>query len=112
MVMTKIQPMNYVFIVNDKKLKGSGLNRGDIMMVTGIKPVPASSKDPYLNRDILVVVKVDSNTGEHLIPTEGKDHKAYLIDPRNVEILDDASSKIYSDFLLLQYGKYNASKNS
>lgn len=102
--MSKIQPMDYVFIVNDKKLKGSGLNRGDIMLVTGTKQVPASSKDEYLSRDILVTIKVDSN-GTHLIPKEGSEDKAYLVDPRNVERLDDKSSKIYSDLLLLQYSK-------
>jgi hypothetical protein len=101
--MAKIQSMDYVFIVNDKKLKGSGLKRGDVMLVTGTKQVPASAKDEYLTRDILVLIKVDSN-GTHFIPKSGTDDKAYLVDPRNVEKLDDSSSKIYSDFLRLQYG--------
>lgn len=101
--MVKIKSMDYVFIVSDKKLKGSGLVRGDLMLVTGTRQVPASAKDPYLSRELLLAVRVEKG-GTHQIPKETNEYKVYMIDPRNVEKLDDISSKLYSDLLLLQYG--------
>ena len=94
---------DYVYIVNDKKLKGSGLDRGDVVYVTGTKVAPVSAKDPYLQRVYIHCIFVKHN-GEHLVPKEDNDHVLYLIDPRNVEPLDEEGTEFYRQKLKEQYG--------
>lgn len=53
--MRKIQANDYVFIVSAGKMKGSGLERNDLLMVVGTRSVPASRRDPYLTRSEDVV---------------------------------------------------------
>lgn len=95
--------MSYVQVVSDKKLKGSGLERGDILLVTGTKLVPASRQDPYLMREILVTVYVEPN-GNHHIPNSKSDYQAYLIDPRSVTKLNAELSAELNEHLVKQYG--------
>lgn len=101
--MRKIQVNDYVFVTSAKKLKGSGLDRGSVLMVVGTRGVPASARDPYLTRELIVAVRVDAD-GTHYIPKNENDYKAYLIDPRNVEILPAEASVFLSEKLKEQYG--------
>lgn len=94
---------DYVFIVNDKKLKGSGLSRGDEAYVTGVKVAPVSAKDPYLQRIYIHVITVDRG-GVHNVPKEDNDNKLYLIDPRNVEKVPEERAAFLRDALAQQYG--------
>ena len=82
-----IKVMDFCRVVSDKKLKGSGLVRGDIVVVAGVDNVPASRQDPYLLRTVVRVLRVVD--GEIQYPKEGNENKIYLIDPRSVEIIDD-----------------------
>ena len=99
----KIENMSHAFVVSDKKLKGSGLSRGDIVLVTGTRSVPASKQDPYLTREIVVVVYVEPN-GIHHIPKQGNDYKAFLVDPRSLAPVDENLQKLMNEALAKQYG--------
>ena len=99
----KIENMSYAFVVSDKKLKGSGLSRGDIVMVTGTKMVPASRQDPYLMREIVIAVYVEPD-GTHHIPNSKNEYKAYLIDPRSLAAADEQLSSLMKEALNKQYG--------
>ena len=81
--MVKLEPMDYATVVSAKKLKGSGLSSGDVVMVVGAKQVPASLKDPYLTRIVVTVVKLINDLP--IMPKEDNDHLAYLVDPRSLE---------------------------
>ena len=78
---------DYCYIVSDKKMKGSGLSRGDIVLVTGTKSVPATKKDPYSLRTYVIVVKVED--GLPCIPKDDNEHRAWVVDPRNLEKVED-----------------------
>ena len=95
--------MDYVFIASEKKLRGSGLSRGDVLLVTGTRSVPASRRDPYLTRELIVCVRVNED-GEHYIPKQENEYKAYLIDPRNVDKVPDEAQAFLSGKLKEQYG--------
>jgi hypothetical protein len=99
----KINVMDYVYIVSAKKLKGSGLERGQIMLVTGTKSVPASTRDTYLTRELVVTIQV-TQAGEHLVPKQNNEYRAYLIDPRNLSKVDEEMSEFLSTKLKEQYG--------
>lgn len=101
--MRKIQANDYVFIVSAGKMKGSGLGRNDLLMVVGTRSVPASRRDPYLTRELIVAIRV-TDDGVHQIPKEGNDYQAYLIDPRNVELLPAEASVYLAEKLKEQYG--------
>ena len=96
-----IQTMDYCWVVSDKKLKDSGLTKGDMVLVTGTKVVPASRKDLYLQRVLVVVVLVKDD--KVLLPNEENEHKAYLVDPRNLEKVDEEVSKCVEENLKKQY---------
>lgn len=93
---------DFCLVVSAKKMKGSGLKQGDVVMVGGHKPVPISAKDPYLQRICVVVFKVD---GELQVPREDNEYKAYLVDPRNLEILPDEEQAQLLEMLKKQYGQ-------
>lgn len=94
--------MDFAIVVNDKKMKGSGLSRGDMVMITGLKPAPVKKSDPYLQRIFVVSVKVDE--GKPLVPKDGNDYKAYLIDPRNLEKLPEDKQEQLKEDLKHLYG--------
>ena len=81
--MSTINTWDYVRIVSDKKLKGSGLTRGMTLLVAGTQLVPASKKDPHLYRLILKTMVVDGLTV--LTPKEDNSNAIYLVDPRSVD---------------------------
>jgi hypothetical protein len=100
---TLIKPMDYCYIVNDKKMKGSGLVRGETVLVTGTKVVPATGKDPYLQRIFVVAIKIEE--GILLLPREDNDYQAYMIDPRNLSKVDKETQQYLTLQMLNQYRK-------
>lgn len=98
-----IKSMDFCNIVSAKKLKGSGLELGDVVLVTGTKQVPASKKDPYLTRTLVVVVKVMYNLPQ--IPGKDNDYKAYVVDPRSLERVSDEHRKIFEQALRQHHGE-------
>lgn len=96
-----IEPMDYATVVSDKKLKNSGLRRGDVVLVMGTKLVPATKKDPYLQRTLVTVLKV--MYGLPLFPKDDNDHMAYLIDPRSLEKVSDEEAEQFREKLTQQY---------
>lgn len=100
--MTPLRVMDYCKVVSDKKLKGSGLQRGDRVLITSVKPVPAKKSDPYLQRLVVVVLKVEEE--QVLVPKDGNEHKAYLVDPRNLEKVPEEERVKLEENLKLLYG--------
>lgn len=96
-----IKSMDYATVVSDKKLKDSGLVRGDMVLVMGTKQVPATKKDPYLFRTLVTVVKV--LYGLPQIPRNDNDYVAYLVDPRSLEKISEEEANKYRDMLTEQY---------
>ena len=93
MVYDPIGNMDYATVVSDKKMKGSGLYRGDMVMVTGIKQAPEKRSDPYLTRTYVMVIKVVGD--EHQLPNEKNDYQIYLVDPRNLEkVSEDEANRL------------------
>lgn len=101
-----IAPNDYCLVVSDKKLKGSGLKRGDLVYVGAVKPAPASKKDPYLQRIFAVVFL--SDVGIVRIPKENNDYKAYLVDPRSLEKLPEEEQEVLQDHLRRHYEEQHA----
>lgn len=97
-----IKPMDYCLVVNDKTMKGSGLFRGDAVLVTGLKVAPVSKKDPYLQRIYAHVIKV-AQDGHHFVPSEDNDNMIYLVDPRNLEKLPEDDQTFLGGKLVAQY---------
>lgn len=99
--MTPIKALDYAFVVNDKKMKGSGLVRGDLLMVTATKVAPVKKSDPYLQRVYVLAIKVVD--GEHQVPGEGNDYLQYMVDPRNLEKANEKTAKDMQVALEAQY---------
>lgn len=104
--------MNNLLSVNDfavitsaKKMKGSGLNNGDVVMVSALKVAPVSAKDPYLQRVYVIALKFENM--QLLIPNDTNEAKAYLIDPRNIERLPDEEQSVLVGHLRKQFGSSN-----
>ena len=87
--------MDICRIVSRKGTKASGLKVGETVLVSSTKPMPAKRSDPYLQR-IYVVVLLMEKGGKVLIPKDDNEHKAYLMDPRNLEkVSEEDSKKLY-----------------
>lgn len=95
-----IKAMDFCYISSDKKLKGSGLSKGEVVMVTGLKTVPVKKNDPYVQRILTVVVRVKDDKLQ--LPGENNDYKAYLVDPRSLTKIEDSSK--YTEIINNQYG--------
>lgn len=93
-----IKSMDYCRVVSDKKLKGSGLVRGDVVLVVGTKQVPATRKDPYLLRTIVAVGKVVDD-----LPQISVADNKYLVDPRSLEKVSEEDQKHYEKILETKY---------
>jgi hypothetical protein len=74
-------------IVSAKKLKGSGLNLGDEVLVMSSKDVAFKKSDPWVKRTIFIVAKVVE--GVPLIPNHTNEYKAIVVDPRSLEKVSD-----------------------
>lgn len=100
----ELKVMRIARVVSDKRLKGSGLSRGDEVMVIATKDVAFKKDDPYLKRTLMVVCKVVD--GDVRIPKDGTEDKAIVVDPRSLEIV----GKDREDELIAQFNeKYNPS---
>lgn len=97
-----IKSMDFCRIVSDKKVKGSGLRMGDLVLVTGTSLVPASKKDPYLQRTLTTVIKVKGD--QLLMPKQNNDEMAYLLDPRSLEKVNDKDQETLTDNIKKQFG--------
>lgn len=102
-----IQINEFGLIVSDKKLKGSGLRRGDVVYVAALKPAPMSRKDPYVQRIFALVLKAVN--GVPLVPKDDNDYRAYMIDPNNLEILPDEEQLVLTENMHKNYGKTHES---
>lgn len=100
---SKLGPMDFGTVVSAKKLKGSGLGMGDVVMVMGTKQVPASARDPYLTRTITQVVKVVDDLPA--IPKEDNDYLIYLVDPRSLEKVNAGDHQLYTAALKAKYSR-------
>ena len=105
LVPSLIKTMDYCWVTNDKKMKGSGLKRGDMLLVTGTRVAPATNRDPYLQRIFVVAVKVVD--GLLLMPKDDNEHKAYLVDPRNLSKVPDNLQKFMQEAAEKQYAPAN-----
>ena len=88
-----INELDYCRVVSIKKMEGSGLKVGDILMVIGTKSAQEKANDPYLKRTYVMTIKVKE--GVHLMPTSDPDdpNKAILMDPRKLEVVCPTLSK-------------------
>lgn len=105
LVPSLIKTMDYCWVTNDKKMKGSGLKRGDMLLVTGTRVIPATNRDPYLQRIFVVAVRVVD--GLLLIPKDDNEYKAYLVDPRNLSKVPDNLQKLMQEAAGKQYAPSN-----
>lgn len=100
--MSKLLSVNdFALVVSSKKMKGSGLNNGDVLLISGIRPAPVSVKDPYLQR--IYVIALRFINGLLQVPTDENEFKAYMVDPRNLERLPDEEQAVLTDKLRKQY---------
>ena len=104
MTTKEIKDMDHCVVVSKKKLKGSGLEVGDEVMVIGTTSVQDNAKDPYLKRTYTTVIRV-SPEGHHFMPSndEGNHDKAVMIDPRRLEKLGPERTKFLVDKLTEQF---------
>lgn len=98
-----IKPMMYCHVVSDKNMQGSGLHNGQILLVTGTKVAPIKQNDPYLQRIFVTAVKVDKD-GTHHLPGEDSDAAIYVVDPRNLEPVNELTQKELEGQLVARYG--------
>lgn len=89
-------------VVSRKKVDQSGLNVADIVMVSAIKPAPIKKNDPYLQRIYVLVMKIAE--GGIQIPSEDNDYRAYLVDPRALEVLNEDETLFYKGLIQNQFG--------
>ena len=95
-----IKAMDYTRVVSDKKLKGSGLVRGDVLLVVGTKQVPAKRADPYLHRTLFWVARVVDG-----LPLVSNEDSKFLVDPRSLEKVSDDEQKNYEQLLERKYSQ-------
>lgn len=96
-----IKTYDYCYVVNDDQLKEVGIYRGQLVMVTGLKPAPIKAGDPYLQRIFAHAILVDKD-GTHRLPDNGNDYRIYLLDPRNLEKVQEVQQKELVEALIKQ----------
>lgn len=79
-----IEPMQFVTIISSKKMKNSGLSKGQDVFVIGSKMLPEKKSDPYLMRYYVIVAALNKE-GLPIIPEENDNNFVWLVDPRNLE---------------------------
>lgn len=105
-----IRTMNYATVASNKGLKKSGLNNGDCVMVIGEKVLPVRRSDPYLQRVYVLCIRV-TKEGFHEVPNNDmgdgdNGFRSWLVDPRNLTLLNDESQEALKKKLEEQYGKH------
>ena len=98
----EIKVMKFATIVSDKKLKGSGLKKGDEVMVVSMKDVAFKASDPYLKRTLAIVCKVEDN--DVLIPNNENEHSAIVVDPRSLSLVTEGREKELTQVIVDKYG--------
>lgn len=94
--MKEVKDMDVCRVVSKKLAKDSGLHLGDLVFVMGSRYVPATQKDPYLQRKLVVVARIDKEFVVQ-IPGDSNDYKAHLMDPRSLELADADTTKTVMD---------------
>lgn len=94
-------PMDFARVVSDKKMKGSGLSRGDVVFIASRKELPILHNDPYLLRIYVIVAKVVDGLPQ--LPREDNDHLMITVDPRNLEKVNEEELKTYARNLTEKY---------
>lgn len=89
--------MKIARVVGGKKLKGSGLSNGDEVLIMATHDVAFKKNDPYLKRTLMVTALIKD--GIPLIPKEGTDQKAIVVDPRSLELVSKEREKEILDNL-------------
>ena len=99
----KVEVMKFAEIISDKQLKKHGIERGNKVLVISFKEVQDSPNDPYLLRQYVLVALVNKKDNRIEIPDEDNDYKAYLIDPRHLQMLDEEGQTKYEQIIKKQY---------
>lgn len=80
-----IQTGDICLLVNDKKVKGSGLNRGDEFYIGATKVLPVKKSDPYLQRIYVIGFRIEGDVPQIPTSDEEDETKSFLLDPRNLQ---------------------------
>lgn len=104
--MTPLKSGDFATVLNNKKMKGSGLQRGDEVYVVNTRPAPEKRSDPYLQRIYVGVLKVEDDLP--LIPNsevgeKDNGHRIITVDPRNLEIVSEERSEKLNEALKKKY---------
>lgn len=94
---------DFCVVASNRKLKGSGLVAGDVVMVAAHRVAPHSKKDPYLQRIYVVVMLFKDDKLQ--VPGENNNYTAWVVDPRNLQKLGPLDQTLYTDKLREQYGQ-------
>lgn len=86
--------------INTNEFIDQGFPKDHVVFVAAAKAVPVEEGDPYLQR-VYVFVNTTKNFS---VDTE----KLYLMDPRQLDPLDEETSKIYFNQLEIDFGDGNA----
>lgn len=92
-----IKTMDFGRVSSNRKLRGSGLSAGDLVMVYAIGVAPAKKNDPYLQRVYVTVLKVDDDGT--LPGVIGQERAGITLDPRNLTKVEENEQKeLYANF--------------
>lgn len=94
---------DFCVVSTRKKISGSTLSVGDIVMVISMQMAQEKASDPYLRRIYALVVKVED--GKVLVPKDENEYKAILMNPKNLTRLSDEDQEKYNTLLRKQYGE-------
>lgn len=98
-----IDKNDFCVVSTRKKIAGSTLSLGDVVLVIAMQMAQAKASDPYLRRVYALIVKVED--GVVLIPKDENEYKAILMDPKNLTRLSDEDQEKYNNLLKKQYGE-------
>lgn len=102
--MQPVKPMDVCRVISDKKLKGSGLERGDVLLIISETWSQATRSDPYLQRKWVKAALFKD--GEVQIPNpEKNEYVAYLLDPRSLEQVSEEEKAEFDELINIQYGR-------
>lgn len=97
----ELKPWHFARVVSDKKLKGSGLSRGDEVFIMSTKDVAFKRNDPYLLRRLMIVATIVG--GKVIIPSDKNEAMAVVVDPRSLEYVGKERNEELLRLLKEQY---------
>lgn len=97
-----IRPNSFA-TVNTNEFIDQGFPKGHVVFIAAAKAIPVEEDDPYLQRVYVFV----NTTVEYSVDSE----KLYLMDPRQLDVLDEETSKIYLNQLEIDFGDKNAASD-